>query len=195
MNHLPLHEFESEERYKDLFDNAHDLIQITALDGTLLYVNRSWTNSLEYSQEEIQGKSFFSFLDEADIEHFKNYRSRIIHSLETSSQITISIKTKTGKKITVEGFVSAKIKDGNPIYTRGIFRDITSKIRNEEKLKLSNEKLIEREYNLQQLLLYAPDAIVVIDADSKIMFWNPKAKQLFGWTKEEVHGTSFVDKI
>lgn len=195
MNHLPVYELEGEERYKDLFENAHDLIHITALDGTLLYVNPSWINALDYTQEEIQGKSFFSFLDPADVERFKNYRNTIINSLESSNQITFSIKTKTGKKITVEGFVSLKIKDGKPIYTRGIFRDITAKINNEAELKLSNEKLKEREYNLQQLLLYAPDAIVVIDAASKIMFWNPKAEEIFGWSLEEVQGATLTDKI
>lgn len=51
---------------------------------------------------------------------------------------------------------------------------------------MRNEEIKEGEMNLQMLLHNAPDAIVVINPDSDIIFWNPAAEKLFGWTKEEV---------
>src|SRR5262245_51444074 len=38
----------SEERYRDLFENANDLIQSCQPNGNLIYVNRSWREALGY---------------------------------------------------------------------------------------------------------------------------------------------------
>lgn len=186
---------ESEERYKDLFDNAHDLIHMAQPDGHILYVNSAWMNCLDYPMEEITGKPIYSFVDETDLERFTNYRKSILAQTLKDKEITITLKTKNGNKITAEGFVSAKFKNGVPLYTRGIFRDISHRIENEKKLKFYNEQLIEREENLQQLVTHAPDAIIVIDVDGKILLWNPKAEEIFGWKEEEIAGKTLEETI
>jgi len=40
---------ESEERYRDLFEGASDLIQSVDADGNFIYVNRAWRETLGYS--------------------------------------------------------------------------------------------------------------------------------------------------
>ena len=44
---------ESEKRYRDLFENTTDLIQIIAPDGRFLFVNAAWMVSLGYFEEDI----------------------------------------------------------------------------------------------------------------------------------------------
>ena len=44
---------ESEERYRDLSENANDLIQSVTPDGRFLYVNKMWRETLAYSEEEV----------------------------------------------------------------------------------------------------------------------------------------------
>ncbi len=44
---------ESEERYRDLFDNASDLVCMAAPDGSLLYVNQAWQHGTGYGEDEI----------------------------------------------------------------------------------------------------------------------------------------------
>ncbi len=181
-------EIESEERYKDLFDNAHDLIYFANIDATLVYVNRSWMQLLGFSQDEIQNKPIYDFVDESDRERFREYREHLIKEQIPGNIITVTLNTKKGEKVHVEGSVSVKVKDGIPIYTRGIFRDITTRLRNEWQLQQYTEELKERERNQQQLLISAPDAVIVIDRESRITFWNPKSEDIFGWTAEEVVG-------
>lgn len=43
----------SEEQYRELLDNAYDLIHSVAPDGTLLYANPAWQETLGYCEEEI----------------------------------------------------------------------------------------------------------------------------------------------
>ncbi|GAA4419920.1 PAS domain S-box protein [Nibrella viscosa] len=184
----------SDEWLKDLFDHAHDLIQIVHLDSTLIYVNKSWTTLLEYTQAEIQGKSLYTFIDERDRARYKEYRRQVIEGLISGQPIVFKLKTKSGRLISVEGVVTAKLDGGKPWYTRGIFRDITLRLQNEAQLQHLNKELQEREQNVQQLLINAPDAVVVIDKESHIRFWNPKAEAVFGWRAEEVinHPLQFV---
>ncbi|MBI3923835.1 MAG: response regulator, partial [Armatimonadetes bacterium] len=59
----------SEERLRDLFDNAHDLIASVAPDGSFQFVNRAWLNSLDYSPEELPRLRFMDILHPDSREH------------------------------------------------------------------------------------------------------------------------------
>jgi PAS domain S-box-containing protein len=185
----------SEDWLRDLFDHAHDLIQVVNLDGTLMYVNKSWSLQLDYAPDEIIGRPLYDFIDEEDLERYFNYRKDVISGKISGQPIIFNLVAKNGKKVTVEGVVSVKVLNGDPIYTRGIFRNISDRLENEYRLRILNQKLNEREFNLQQLVTYAPDAIVVINEEGLITYWNPKAEQVFGWTAEEVRGRSLADTI
>jgi two-component system, LuxR family, sensor kinase FixL len=195
LSNLKQHIVDKVETYKDLFDNAHDLIHIVDPDGTIIYVNNAWTKILGYTQEEMQGKSIYSVVDHTDRDRFAQYRNAIVSGTEQEAEVVIRLLTKTGNIIYAEGFVSSKIIDGVTLYTRGIFRDITARLQNEAQLKSVLEKLKERESNLQQLLFHAPDAIIVVDTQSIIRYWNPKAEQVFGWTFNEVSGKPLTQVV
>ena len=156
------------------------------MDGTLLFVNRSWSEHLGYRQEEIQGRSIYDFIYEEDRQAYRDYRQQVIEGHLAGTPFVFRLQTKAGGCMYVEGVVSAKHLEGNTLYTRGIFRDITVRMENERKLKQLNSSLEERQQNLHQLLVHAPDAMIVIDQESCITFWNPKAEEIFGWTAAEV---------
>ena len=171
----------NEESYKDLFDKAHDLIHFISPEGTILYVNQSWNNILGYSLDEIQGSSVYDYIAEEDRDTFIAFRENILKGNPDDAETVVKFRTKYGHNVSLEGFISVRKKDNIPLYTRGIFRDITAKVQNESRLK-------ERESYLVQLLKNAPDAVIVINQEGIITFWNPKAETLFGWSAEEVLG-------
>src|SRR5262249_49939934 len=49
---------ESEERYRNLFDNANDVIATLAMDGTITSINRAAEAFLGWRREELVGKHF-----------------------------------------------------------------------------------------------------------------------------------------
>jgi two-component system, LuxR family, sensor kinase FixL len=186
---------DSEEKYKDLFDNAYDMIHIVSPEGNIIYVNNAWLQTLEYEFSELKGKSIYSFIFEGDREKYRNYRELIIRNEKNDESITVTFLTKTGKEVICEGYVSCKFRDGKPVYTRGILRDITQRKLNEEKLKFYTQKLEEREENLKQLLDKAPDAVIVINKLGEILLWNRQAENIFGWQSQEVIGKPLADTI
>ncbi|MFC1908932.1 PAS domain S-box protein [Chloroflexota bacterium] len=124
---------ESEQRFRDLFENASDLIQSVTTDGHFIYVNRAWRETLGYTQEEIAGLSMLDIIHLDSQAHCMEVFQRVM-SGENIEGIEAAFVTKDGRKIMVEGNANCKFTDGKPVATRGIFRDITERKRAEEAL-------------------------------------------------------------
>lgn len=168
---------ESEERYRDLFENANDLIQSVAPDGSIMYVNRAWRETLGYSEEEIPALSLFDVIHPDSLAHCMEMFQHVIAG-EAVERVEAMFVTKDGRPVTVEGSVSCKFRNGNPVATRGIFRDITERKRAEEKIKRSRE-------TMQTLLDAMPFGVVIIDKYKKIRRANNAALALMRYTLEE----------
>ena len=133
---------ESEERYRDLFENANDLIQSVAPDGSLIYVNRAWREALGYSEEEVSSLTLFDIIHPDSLAHCTTTFDRVM-SGEKLDHIEAMFLTKDGKTITVEGSASCSLKDGKPVATRSIFRDITERKRFESELAKARDAALE----------------------------------------------------
>ena len=128
---------ESEEQYRDLVENTSELIQSVAPDGSILFVNRRWRETLGYAEDEIRGLSLFSIIHPDSREHCaENFRH--VMAGESLDRIEALFVGKDGRTITVEGSSSCLFKDGVPIATRGVFRDITERKRAEERVRQAN---------------------------------------------------------
>ena len=124
----------SEARYRDLFENATDLIQSVTADGRFLYVNQAWKDTLGYTEEELDG------LNLMDVIH-PEYRERC-HTLffsllngESRGYLEADFVTKSGQIVSIEGSSSCQFQDGEPVATRSILRDVTLRRQAEEALR------------------------------------------------------------
>jgi two-component system, sensor histidine kinase and response regulator len=133
---------ESEERYRDLFENASDLIQSAAPDGSLIYVNRAWRETLGYSKEEVSELSLFDIIHPDSLPHCMEMFERVM-SGQRLDHVEAMFVTKDGRTIMVEGSTSCSLKDGKPVATRSIFRDITDRKRFETELAHARDVALE----------------------------------------------------
>ncbi|MEN8188785.1 MAG: PAS domain S-box protein [Thermodesulfobacteriota bacterium] len=125
---------DSEMRYQDLFENAHDLIQIVQPDGKLLYVNHSWRQTFGYSEEEVKSLTIFKLIARDCHDHCQNVFQQVI-SKAGVHVIRSTFQAKNGRRVFVEGNAKCKFDDeGQPLYTQCIFNDVTDKRRMEEEL-------------------------------------------------------------
>lgn len=121
----------SGEQLKELFDNANDLIQIFGLDGQLQFVNKIWKEKLGYEEDEINKLKII------DIVH-PDYISKtsIVLELILEGKIVDKFDTvfmaKNGKQLYLTGGVNCTFREGKPIEFKGIFHDITDRIRAEQ---------------------------------------------------------------
>jgi diguanylate cyclase (GGDEF)-like protein/PAS domain S-box-containing protein len=125
---------ESEEKYRDLFENASDLIQSVAPDGRLLYVNRAWLDTLGYHEDEVKNITVFDVIHPDSRQHCSELLQRVMSGENLNKVETVFIK-KNGAKIFVEGSINRRMVNGKPISTRAIFRDITERKKLEDSLR------------------------------------------------------------
>ena len=139
---------ESEERYRDLFENANDLIQSVRPDGHYLYVNNAWRKTLGYSKKEVTRLTLWDIIHPDDQLHCQETFQKVMTGGTVGSIESVFV-AKDGTLLTVEGNVNHRSKEGEVIATRGIFRDITERKHAERLLQEKNEALDAQNEELQ----------------------------------------------
>ncbi|MEM7585218.1 MAG: PAS domain S-box protein [Acidobacteriota bacterium] len=124
---------QSEARYRDLFENSHDLIQVVDGDGRFRFVNRSWKRALGYNAGETAELTASDILVPAERTRFAEFLARLVEG-EEKGLIETEFVTKDGRTILVEGNVECSRGSEDPGVFRGIFRDVTER-KAVEKLK------------------------------------------------------------
>ncbi|MCD6525576.1 MAG: PAS domain S-box protein, partial [Desulfuromonas sp.] len=122
-----------QQRYSDLFENASDLIQAVGLDGSILYVNRAWLQTLGYDEQDLPTLNIFDVIHPADRPHCQQRFSNLVAGEEVP-RMDVTFLRKDGGGVLLEGSVSLRYKDGVPHSIRSIFRNISE--RKETELKI-----------------------------------------------------------
>ena len=130
----------SEERYRDLFENASDLIQSVDAAGYFIYVNRAWQTAMGYAAEDLGSISIFDVIHPDSRAHCQELFARVMKG-EDVGRLDAAFVTRGGRKIELEGGVNVRFENGQPVSTRAIFRDVTERNRAEEALHLANRDL------------------------------------------------------
>jgi PAS domain S-box-containing protein len=144
---------EGDERLKDLFENANDLIQLFSLDGKIQLVNKSWRDILQYTDNEIAELNFRDIIHpdyrEETLEHLNN----ILEGKKDDKFETV-LTSKNGRNINVIASVNIRYEKEIPVLFRGIFHDNTEHMRSEraQKLYYKISTLAINSDNLESLL-------------------------------------------
>ncbi|MBV6404090.1 MAG: PAS domain S-box protein [Flavobacteriales bacterium] len=125
----------SEERYRDLFENATDLIQSVTPEGRFEYVNKAWRDTLGYAEEEVAGLTVWDVVHPAYLSTFRAQFEEGLKGRATGTTTTVLVG-KDGREVTVEGNRNVRFVDGLPVATRGIYRNVTR----EEEARRSAER-------------------------------------------------------
>jgi PAS domain S-box-containing protein len=134
---------ESEDRYRDLFENARELIQVVAPDGVLLYANRAWRETLGYPQEELARLNFFQVIHPESQGHCQEMFRRVLAG-ETVERIEMVFVARNGQRIVGEGSCSCRFQNGQPVFVRAIFSDITARREAEAEIRQLTATLEQR---------------------------------------------------
>jgi PAS domain S-box-containing protein len=133
---------ESEERYRELFENARDAMYVHDLNGTYTSVNHAAEELTGYSREEIVGHNFTEFISEEHIKHVRNsFCGKLASRGETSYEVDVI--AKDGRRVPVEVSSRAIYENGLIVGVQGTARDITERKQAQDALQMFSRQLIE----------------------------------------------------
>lgn len=116
----------SQAKYQDLLENASDLVQSVSPEGRFQFVNRAWKEALGYTQDEVGKMRLWDIVHHDQRERFAEVLRDIMGGGNVE-RVEVVFVAKSGRQIYLEGSVNARFVAGEPVATRGIFRDITER--------------------------------------------------------------------
>lgn len=107
--------------------------------------------------------------------------ARVHMALETGGDYEVEhrIIRADGEIRFIHGIGQAtRAADGQPTGLMGTVQDVTEKV-------MAKRELQHRESMLRAMSEASHDALIMIDANDRVLFWNPAAERMFGYSREE----------
>jgi PAS domain S-box-containing protein len=176
---------ESEQRYRELFENANDIIYTHDLAGNFTSLNRSGELITGYTREEA------AVMNVADViapEYLTMAREMIAHkaSERVSTVYEIDIISKAGRRVRLEVSTRLIFRDGKPIGVQGIGRDLTER-------KKSEEELRETQAFFNSFMDNSPAVAFMKDSEGRYVYVNKPFERLFGKSLSFLQGRTSFD--
>ncbi len=166
--------------FRDICDNAEDLIQSVAPDGRFLYANAAWHRILGYTDEDLKKTRLFDVIHPSSRDHCAALLREVLTG-PAPVHIEAVFKTKDGRKVDVEGSTSCRFEGGKPVATRTILRDVTA--RNQARDQL------------ERLFKLSLDLLCVAGVDGYFKKINPAFTRVLGYSQRELLSRRFVEFI
>ena len=161
-----------------LLDNATDSIHAMDMGGNFIYINETLLKETGYSREELLGKSI-NLLNGA--EPTAGTQANIRELVESgAARFETTRVRKNGITFPIEAYTRV-VQLGDQKIVIGIDRDITAR-------KLEEARRKEQESVFKAITGSAQDAILMLDNDGNVSFWNAAAERILGWTEKEALG-------
>lgn len=172
--------FDSEERYRELVENAHDIIYTHDLSGNYTSVNKVAEEITGFTRDEILAMNIAEAIPGEELETAKKIIAAKLAGEEAPVH-EVELRTKDGHGVMVEVNSRIVYEDGVPIGVQGIARDISQRKLLEAQLELQNA---EREVLLNSI----GEGVHWIDLDGRIRFENPAGAKMLGYESSELIG-------
>jgi PAS domain S-box-containing protein len=158
---------ESEELYRELIENASDILYTLDLEGNVTSINKAGEIITGYSQDKLLGMNMSKFLTPDSLASAQEMLHRKLAG-EGRTNYEVNIPVKGGRLLTLEISSRLIFKDGQPVGVQGIARDISERRRAEEALREADqralteyERMLERIASLAQTLGTARELLTI----------------------------------
>jgi PAS domain S-box-containing protein len=179
---------ESEKKYRELWENAGDVLFIIDLEGNFLEANRTARELFGYNKEEVKKLNLRDVVDENYLPVIYQEIEKIINSKRSEIlNLEVLCYTKDGKAVWMESRAKPIIDKGRIIAIQGIARDITERKKMEEAIKESEEKF--------RALAEKSLVGIYLIQDGVFKYVNPKMAELWGYSVDELIGRNPLEFI
>ena len=167
---------QSEKEYRDLFENANDLIYTHDLKGNFTSLNRAGEQITGFTREEALQMN----IAEVVAPEFLHAAKQMIAEKLTGGRSTayeLEIISKSGRRVSLELSTRLIFVDGLPVGVQGIGRDIT--FRKESEASLHNAVSL-----FASTFESTADGVAVVNHALEVIAHNQRFAEMWGFTPE-----------
>jgi len=166
------------------FTMSPDMLCVASDTGYFIQLNQAWEKTLGYSIEELMSRPFTEFIHPEDFEPTVNEFASELEGQEALNFVN-RYRCKDGSYKWLEWRGKAS-EDKTKVYA--VARDISES-------KVTKELLWERDSILTAIYTSVRDAIIMINHEGDITFWNEASCKIFGYAQDEILGKNLHDLI
>lgn len=174
--------FKSEERFREIFENAIDAIIIWNNDGRIISANQSASRTFELSVDNLISSRIYDFMDLNDFK-FKAAKKEYIRSGAIREELLFYMPNGQCKQL--EFTSKMDVTDGHHLT---ILRNVSDRKRMEKELRESEQKF-------RKIFNGAMDGIVLLDDSYTIIDANPTASFILDIPLDYIHKYNLHDLI
>ena len=131
---------QSEERYRELFENANDLVYTHDLEGIITTANFAAERVSGYTRDELLGRQIMDLVKPEHLERVREATAQKLRGEVTATFYEVDMIAKDGRSIPLELSTRLIYRDGVPAGIQGIARDVTDRKANEQRYRLLFER-------------------------------------------------------
>jgi PAS domain S-box-containing protein len=176
---------ESEAKFRAVVENSHEGVIFTKVNGELLYRSSASERITGYTNEERLAGTGFEHIHPDDQPQVRRVWDEMLKHPGSVHEVTYRINHKDGTWRSVEVILQNHLDNPNIGAIVGTARDITERVRAEEQLRLSQQKLQTATRHFLAVATCVPDLIWSMDLAGRFTYASPAIERLFGWTVEE----------
>jgi PAS domain S-box-containing protein len=170
---------ESEQRYRQIIENASDVLYRTDANGFFTFINTVAERITGYTPEEVVGKHFGELLPPEYRESIAGQYIRQFRERKLTTYMEVPLRKKTGDIVWVGQNVQLLLEGKKVAGFQAVARDITDRRKAED--ALSRQSTL-----LTGLLDSIPDSVFFKDKDGVYLGCNPAFVKSVGLSREEI---------
>ena len=179
----------SEARYRQLFEDANDIIYVHDLDGNYISINQAGERIFGYSREEALDLNMRSVIAPEYVELVAQQMAKKIAGDTAQTVYEVECFRKDGSRATLEVNSSVITNNGVAVAVQGIARDITERKTTEQSLRTSEQNLAAAQ-RIPHLGSWELEIYDVNDSSQNVVRWSDEVFRIFGYEPHEVEISS-----
>lgn len=195
-----------EQKYRDLIENAPEMIHQLDPAGRFVHVNTTELQKLGYSLVDMLEMSLWDIVPAEQQEGVRAYVQGL--ALGGARSIETVFRTQSREVMDVEIHSTTLMDPGTHlvVYSRGFVRDITARKALEREVERyttqlegivaeRTQQLSDSEAGYKALFNLAADSIFVVDSEGRILDVNAREREILGYVPSDLEGAYFVKLV
>lgn len=178
--------FNSEQRFKYIWESTLDAMRLTDENGIIVSVNKAYCDLVDKKREDLEGKNLSEvFLNEfqeaVHKDYIKNFRNKTL-----ASRYECSLELWNNKVIYVQAAHTYLSISRQPLLLLSVFHNITDK-------KIAEDYLKESEEKFRHAFDYSAAGVSILNLNGNFQKVNSSFAKMTGYSESEFKKLSFKD--